>query len=324
MKNILKNIKDNSYAPVYLLYGDENYLLRTYKNKLKEAIAGDNDMNYSYFEGKDVNIPAIIDIASTMPFLADKRLIIIENSGLFKTATDEAVKLVTDIPDECVIIYVEREVDKRNKLFKKVKESGYICEMTQQNNEVLSRWILDSITREGRKITGNTMNYFLSITGNDMENITNELEKVLSYTIGKDVITAQDIDAVCTAQTVNRIFDMITAMALKQRQQAIKLYNDLLTLKEPPMRILFLTSRQFANLLAVKEMTNLGTDNVTIASRLGIQGFLVNKYKNQARSFTAQTLKEAVESCIEAESDVKTGRIEDHLAVEMIILKYSR
>lgn len=324
MKNILKNIKDNSYSSVYLLYGDENYLLKTYKNKLKDAIVGDNDMNYAYFEGKDVAIPAIIDIAATMPFLADKRLITIENSGLFKVASDEAVKLVTDIPEECVIVFVEREVDKRNKLFKKVKECGYICEMTQQSNEVLSRWILDTITKDGRKITGNTMDYFLSVTGNDMENIANELDKVLSYTMGRDVITTQDIDEVCTAQTVNRIFDMITAMALKQRKQAISLYNDLLTLKEPPMRILFLTSRQFANLLAVKEMANKGTDNATIASRLGIQGFLVNKYKTQARSFTSQTLQEAVESCIEAEEDVKTGRVEDRLAVEMIILKYSR
>jgi hypothetical protein len=122
MKNIKEHIKQNQFKPVYLLYGQEAYLKNLYKNKLKNAILGNSDeMNFSYFEGKSIDLAKVIEIADTVPFFHDKRLIIIENSVLFKSQNDLA-DYIKSIPETTHIIFVENEIDKRNRLYKAVKD----------------------------------------------------------------------------------------------------------------------------------------------------------------------------------------------------------
>lgn len=133
------------------------------------------------------------------------------------------------------------------------------------------------LAREGRKITGRTMDLFLSKTGDDMDNIRMELEKLISYTMGREIITDQDVEEICITQAANQIFDMISALAAGQTRRAMDLYEDLLTLKEPPMRILFLIARQFNQILQVKELASKGMDKGSIAAKMKIQPFVVGK-----------------------------------------------
>ena len=177
------------------------------------------------------------------------------------------------------------------------------------------------LAKEGKKITGRTMELFLSKTGDDMENIRMELEKVISYTLGRDVITDEDVMTVCTVQVTNRIFDMVAAIVNRQTRKAMDLYEDLLTLKEPPMRILFLIARQFNQLLQVKELMAKGMDKGTIASKLKMQPFVVGKTMPQARQFSREQILSYVNSCVETEEAVKSGRLQDRLAVELLITK---
>ena len=127
------------------------------------------------------------------------------------------------MPDTTCIIFAESQVDKRNRLYKKVKELGYAAEMQRQDAaHPLARWAGGILAREGRKITGRTMELFLSMTGEDMENIRMELEKLISYTMGKEVITDDDVKAVCIVQVTNR-FDMVSAIANRQTRKAMDL-----------------------------------------------------------------------------------------------------
>lgn len=165
------------------------------------------------------------------------------------------------------------------------------------------------------------MDLFLERTGDDMENIRMELEKLISYTMGRDVITSEDVEAVTTVQVTNKIFDMVSAIVTRKTRLAMDLYEDLLTLKEPPMRILFLIARQFNQLLQVKELTTQGADRGTIASKLKVPPFVAGKMIPQAKAFTKEQILSYVTGCVEAEEDVKTGRLNDRLAVELLITK---
>ena len=107
------------------------------------------------------------------------------------------------------------------------------------------------------------MQLFLSRTGTDMGNIDRELEKLICYALDRDVITAEDVMAVTTEQTTNKIFEMVNAIAEHNQRKALDLYYDLLTLKEPPMRIMFLITRQFQILLNVRDMAGRGTVSYT-------------------------------------------------------------
>lgn len=321
MQTINEDIKSGQYKKVYLLYGEESFLKQSYKKKLKEAVAGDDTMNYNYFEGKGLDVNELISLSDTMPFFSDKRLIIIENSGFFKTSSEALADYLPMIPDTTCIVFVEDAVDKRNRLFKKVKELGHAAEMKRQDSAQLARWAGTILAQNGRKITGSSMNLFLERTGDDMENIRMELEKLISYTMGSDVVTTEDMEAVTTVQVTNKIFDMVNAIVTRKTRLAMDLYEDLLTLKEPPMRILFLIARQFNQLLLVKEMTAKGTDRGTIASKLKIPPFVAGKVSAQAGAFTREQILSYVKGCVEAEEAVKTGKMNDRMAVELLITR---
>ena len=94
MQTLNQDIKDRTFKPFYLLYGEEAFLKKSYKNRLKEAIAGDDTMNYHYFEGKGLDVQEIISLADTMPFFGERRLIQIEDSGFFKSAVDALVDTI--------------------------------------------------------------------------------------------------------------------------------------------------------------------------------------------------------------------------------------
>ena len=184
MQTINEDIKNGTFKPVYLLYGEEAFLKQSYKKKLRAAITGDDTMNYNYFEGKGLDVNELISLADTMPFFSERRLILIEDSGFFKTSSEALAEYLPTMPDTTCIVFVEEAVDKRNKLYKKVKDLGHIAEMKRQDSAQLARWAATILAQNGRKITPSTMNLFLERVGDDMENIRMELEKLISYTMG--------------------------------------------------------------------------------------------------------------------------------------------
>lgn len=319
MQTLNQDIKNKTFKRVYLLYGEEGFLKKSYKVRLKEAILDGDTMNFHSFEGKGLNIPEIIGLADTMPFFAEKRLLLIENSGFFKSSTEELAEYLPSLPDTTCMIFVESEVDKRGRMYKAVKKYGYAAEMAKQTIPQLAKWAGGLLAREGKKITGQNMELLLSKTGDDMENIRSELDKLTAYTMGREAVTARDIETICTAQVTNKIFDMVSAISSRKTKRAMELYEDLLVLKEPPMRILFLIARQFNQLLLVKQMDREGTGKGEIASRLKVPPFVAGKILAQAKAFTDRQLLGQVRLCVDMEEAVKRGRLADRLAVELLI-----
>ena len=231
-----------------------------------------------------------------MPFFAEHRLLLIEDSGFFKNANQQLAEYIPSIPEETIMLFVESEVDKRGKLYKAVSKKGSVVEFTAQNEQTLTRWILGILKTEGKMITSGAMKQFLEKTGTDMERIRQELEKLICYCMEKESITEEDVAVICSEQTENKIFDMINAMAEKKQKKAMELYYDLLALKEPPMRILYLITRQFNLLMQVKELSEEGYSAKTISERLKMAGFIVRNCLRQAEYFSLKTLKEALQT----------------------------
>ncbi len=324
MKSLNEDLKTGQFKQIYLLYGEEAYLKKQYKDRFMKAMFPEGDtMNLAYYEGKNTNPKEIIDLAETLPFFAERRLIVLENTGFFKNASPELAEYVKQMPETTYMIFVEEEVDKRGKLYKAVKDKGHIVELTRQDERTLVRWILGMAKKEGKQMSESSAAYLLAKVGNDMENVQKELEKLFCYAMHRAEITRNDIDEVCVTQISNHIFDMVDAVAGKNQRKALDYYYDLLALKEPPMRILFLLTRQFRILMEVKELESLGYAPKEIASKVGIMPFLIGKYRAQAKTFTRKELRMILEDGIQAEEDVKTGKIGDVLSVEMFLIQYS-
>ncbi len=323
MQRLNQDMKTGQLNHIYLLYGEEAYLRKQYKNRLKEAIIGDDSMNYHYYEGKGVTIGEVIDQADTMPFFSEKRLILMENTGLFKGGGEELSEYLKSPAQTVYFLFVETEVDKRSKLYKTVSAKGCAVEFGIQDENTLKRWVLGMVKRENKKISEPALNFLLEMTGTDMENIQKEMEKLFCYCMDQDAITERDIVQICTKRISSHIFDMINAIADRKQKKALELYYELLALKEPPMRILFLITRQFNLLLQVKELAGKGYQGRAIGEKVGLPGFVAGKYVTQASRFQKEELRETVEACVEAEEAIKTGRLNDNMSVELLIVKYS-
>lgn len=324
MKSLNEDLKTGQLKQIYLLFGEEGYLKRQYKNRLTSAMLPEGDtMNYACYEGKGIDLREVIDLAETMPFFADRRLIVFENTGFFKSGGTELADYMKTLPETTSFLFVESEVDKRSKLYKTVKAKGRAVELGFQDEATLKRWVAGLVKKEKKQITEQTVVYFLNKTGTDMENITKELEKLYCYALERDAITKADVDAVCVTQISNHIFDMVDAVSQKKQQRALELYYELLALKEPPMRILFLMIRQYRILHQVKGLLKAGYGRKEIASQAGLHPFVAGKYMDLAKRFPTGELRAALEEGAEMEQSVKTGKLADHLAVELFLVKHS-
>ena len=325
MQQLIQDLKSETYKPMYLLFGEEDYLRKQYRDKLKAALVAEGDtMNYHYYEGKDINVGEIIDLAETLPFFADRRVIVLDNSGLCKSGGDALAEYLKSPADSVLFILVETQIDKRCRLFKTIKDGGRVCEFAAQNEMTLKRWIYSLAKQDNKAVDELTINHFLEKTGTEMSNIRTEWEKLMCYCMGRDVVTPADIDAVCTQRVSNRIFEMVAAIAEKRQQEALDMYHDLLTLKEPPMGILALIARQFNLMLQVKELQMKNIHSRQIAEKVGLAPFIVQKYEKQASRFKMRELKEALAACVAADEAVKTGRLNDVLSIELLIIERSR
>lgn len=324
MKSLNEDLKTGKFKQIYLLYGEEAYLKKQYKERFIKAMLPEGDtMNYAYYEGKNTDIKEVIDLAETLPFFAERRLIVFENTGFFKSSGADLADYISDMPDTTYFIFIESEVDKRSRLYKAVKAKGHIVELGVQDENTLRRWVQGLVKKEHKTMEPGDIVYFLNKVGTDMENITKELEKLVCYAMDRDVLTREDIDAVCVTQITSHIFEMVNAVADKNQRKALDLYYELLALKEPPMRILFLLTREYRILFNVKALLKQGYGRKEIASKAGLHPFAAGRYMDQAKRFHTKELRAAIEEGADIEQRVKTGLLTDHLAVELFLVKHS-
>ncbi len=321
MSIINSHIEKGSFASVYLLCGDEKYLMHQYKNKLIDALCDRTDtMNFVTYKGDSIKADAISEFAHTMPFFADRRVVLVESSDYFKRGNEEIEKLISDIPDTTVIIFAEDNVDGKLKLCNRVKEHGVIAKFSTPDDETLRRWIGGLFARDNIQVEKAAVYRLVDSVGIDMLSLSNEVEKLKSYCIEKGEVTVSDVEALCIDQIEDKIFVMMDALSNGDKKKTLEIYDDLLSLREPAMKLLSLISRQFNILLKVRFCLDRNANNEEIASVAKIKPFAVKKNISQAKGYTYEQLLNCVNLCQETDTNIKTGIMTDKVAVELLIM----
>lgn len=325
MKTINQDIEKKEIKQFYLLFGAEDYLKRQYRDKLAEALVDTEDtMNYNYFEGNNFQLQAVLDIGETLPFFTDKRVLVLENSGLFKKAPEEIEKRLEQFPDSTHVIFVEKEVDKRSRLYKWIGKHGYASELNTPDEKMLITWVKGLCRAEGKQIEDSAIFYFVEHMGTDMLLLKNELEKLFCYRYESERIMVEDIREVCVSQASDKMFEMLDAIGVHNQDKALLLYHDLLALREPAMRVLYMLTRHFHILMQMSVLMSEGKDNKGMAAACGIPPFSVKKYAAQAGKYSYERLKNMVEKCQATDQGIKTGMVQDVVGVELLIVEFSR
>ena len=229
------------------------------------------------------------------------------------TMEDSPVRAIRKKTDSTLVVGLNMLKDKQ----------GDILECVTPGEADLRAWAGGIFRKNGFSVSGRTLALFLEFTGEDMQNIAGEAEKLCCYCMGKNEITDQDIKDVCSPRIRDRIFDMIEAIALRDRKKALGIYMELCALRTAPQVILSLMRRQFGQLVKIKELSGTMPDG-EIASKVGVPPFVITKkYKPALKMYSTEELIEALSDCIAADHDSKSGRIDAGIAAEMIIVRHS-
>ena len=331
MFQLKKELDAGNYRSLYLLYGSERYLIREYKERLLSALVPEGDsMNFSSFSGDRVDVPSLLDLARTIPFLSERRVILVEDSGFFLKAPEELEEGLKNIADTTVLIFIEpdqekstgivKSVDKRGRLYKYFDKIECAFSFDVPDDATLISWIGSRLAATGRPVEKKVPERLLDAAGRDMQALENEMEKLISYTLERDRICVKDVEDICISQVEDKVFEMIDALSAGNKEKSLQLYSDLLYLKEAPMKIIALIRRQYQILLKLKHMKKDGTPRSDYARLAGVAPFYLKRYEAQADSRSYEQLLHYCDACFDASLKVQQGILSDRNSLEQLVL----
>ena len=326
---------------VCLFYGEEAYKRRNYKEQLKKQVAGPGSINYSFFEGKGIDFSAVYDSVVTLPFFAEKRLVIVENSGKFKASKKSSAqeegegegdasfadhmieKILKDLPETTCLAFFEEEVNRSKKIYKLIASKGKVIECAPDGRDKVLRWLAKGFAADNKKIRQSTAELLIDRVGTNYDRLRREYEKIIAYAGDEEVITDEHVLAVTSEDIESRIFDMLDAMCVKNKAKVLESYYGLTVNKEHPLYLLAMIRIQFRTMLQVAELDMEGSSKYQIASRLKKRDFIVEKSLRNLRYFSRDRLIEILDKISETDMKIKTGDIDEQIGVELMLLEFS-
>lgn len=325
MRSIDSEIEQQAFKRIYLLFGKEHYLLKDNRERLLKAlgVTDRKDMNFTLLSEKDFNVPTLISDSDTLPFFADRRVILVEESGYFKgnkKEKDRLVKYIPDIPETTVIVFVESEVDKRDKLFKAVAKNGTAEEFVIGDQNEMLRWIGGRLSADGIHMRRDAWNEFYLRCGSSMDLMDAEYQKLSAYCWEKKQIEKSDVEAICANASETKIFALSDAISERNAARVFDVYHDMLRQNEKAPGILALIQRQLMQLYDLKLMDKDGVSFADKKKNLGISyDFIIRKLETYQKRFKEDELRRLLRKAADYEEDFKSGRIEDSIAVELLL-----
>ena len=327
MKVLDEHIKNKTFSNLYLIFGEEAYLKNQYEKKFIDTILDESlkMINFSLFEGKNIDIKNIIDTLDTLPFMSNYRLVILKNTSLLFDAKKEDMKILEEylhnIPKTTILIFIEEKIDKKLKIYKTITKIGSVHQIDTLDENNLIKWITDKLKNNDKEINQQNALYIIKSVGTNMEILLNEINKLISYSNNQTIIK-DDIDNICTKSVESKIFDLINFIANKNVNKAIDIYKNLIFNKTSPFFILNMIYRQFKIILQTKYLYNKGYGIKDIANTINTRDFIVRDSFNQSKNFSTKILINILNECLETDNNIKTGKISDEVAVEILIIKY--
>lgn len=336
IEELEKKLKQGNLDSLYLLYGEETFLLESCLKKIKNLF-GEIIKGINYVEIYDTNLDSLIQEIETPAFGYEKKLVIIKNVGLLKKEVkkkgadfvnirDKFIEYLESnkvtIKDTVILVFIEESIDKTKLLSVIEGLNACICNFEYQKlPNIMAR--LKAISKAyGVKISDTNLKYFIEGVGTNMQDLINELRKQIEYAGEGNEITKESIDLLATKQMESVIFDLTDNLGKKNIKQARIVLNNLLYSKEPIQKILITLYNHFKKLYITKLSVE---QNRNIAECIDLkpnQMFLVNKYKAQSEYFTKIELKEILEKLIELDTNYKVGKIDLDVGLEAILCVY--
>lgn len=331
--DIFKDIKAHKFSNVYLFSGEEEYVKQEALDQLVDAIVEPTfkDMNYQTIDGSEVRADEIINACETLPFMADRRIVIVRDSmyltrrrGGESYSAEEEKRMrdyIKDIsPTSHLVFYVRGSVDKRGALYKAIKKHGCAVEFNRLKDYDIKRWVKKELSKHGKTITSAALDQFVYLAGVNLDDVENELSKLVAFAYESDIITEEDVLSTITPTLEYSIFQLVEAIGNKNVDTALMLLDEMLDRGEVFYSILPMIGRQIRLILLCGAHNKKGYSRNQIAKTLKIHPYGVGKYISQGRNFTEEELTSALSDCLKLDHSIKQGKIDGRLGLEMLII----
>lgn len=329
-----KELKENKLQNVYLFYGQEDYLIKYYTNSISSMIVDEEtkDLNYIYLDGKK-DTETIIQNCETMPVFCEKKLVIAKNSGLFKSkkgdsgdggsdkksGNNKLAEYIENMPNYTCIIFIESEVDKRMKLVNTIKKHGLVVEFEYQKPVDLVKWVTKVFKSYKKIIAPMAASYLVENSEYSMVELLNEIDKIVNFMEDKQQVSLEDVESVCTKTIKSRIFDLTDAVSEGNISKALILLNDMASVREPMQKVMYMIVRQIRMVYRMKLLRQKGIREDAAAKQMGLTPFVASKVLGLSRNMNADILEKAMYYSLELDESIKTGKMTDRTAIELLI-----
>ena len=320
----LQTLRAGKCQGVYLFEGVEEQLKSSALEALRKKLLpeGMEQLNESVLENPTTS--ALIAAVETLPFLADKRLVVVrEHAGLLRGEADTALeKYLTRVPDTTVVVFCHRgKADARKKLYRVIKDNGTIVSFNTLGEAELNEWIRQRFREMGRECSAGTASLLSFTSGSDTALLRAEIDKLVGYAGERTTITDEDVRTIATRSVEYTVFNMVDAVVAGDERKAFSLLRDMLTAGEERLGILAMLLRQYRMLQHLKIMQYERRSPQQMQADLGVKPFVLERYQRQARGLTGGQVKRAVQICMNTEYLVKSGQLNQEGSLEKAMLE---
>ena len=324
-KDFEKLLENGSLPSVLLFEGEEEQLKQAACDKLRKQLLpeGMEQMNESVLENPDTD--QLIAAVETIPFLTDRRLVIVRDHPALTGRAEADGKLIDYLPSvpssALLLFFCAGKPDGRKKLYTAVKKLGGIVTFAPLRGAELTRFVTDAFRKAGKECDERTAEYLVFTVGSDTNLLLTEIAKIASYAGERPSVVAEDVTALATPSEECTVFQMVDAVVTGQKSRALTLLTNQLRAGTDRMNILALLLRQYRFLQHIKIMQYEKKSREFIRSALGVPPFALDQYLRQASAYTGGQVKRCAALCLETEFAVKSGRMLPDSALEAVIIK---
>ena len=328
-----EKLKENPVG-VYLIYGEESYLKKTYIDKIvsKTVDSAFEDFNFHTFDGKESTLSDIYESAQAVPMMAETKCVLVKDfplDTLDENGFEQLERVVEENPDDCALIFsfvaYEPKGAKWNKAIKLFEKQGYAVKLDKKTSLELAKMLENGAKRRGKPFAKGVASYLITCVGSDLNTLLNETEKVCAYAQGEEVLKS-DVDAVCIKSLDAKVFDMIKDLTAGRFDSAFRKLSLLFEQREDEFQILGALIAQYSDIYRAKAAVKSGNRAEVIAKYYNYAGkeFRLTNAARNGSSLSFEAIGECVDILLQADNTLKSSALDKRLVLEQTVVKLAR
>ncbi len=330
-KSLKAHIKSGDFLPLYLVYGDEEYLKKTYVDMIvsKNVEPSFESFNFEKYDGKGLDIDTVFQAATVMPMMSDKRCLVIEDyklEGISEENFRTMESFFSDLPETSIIIFHQKKTDfsaaKAKNAITLFKKFGAVCVLNKRTGNDLIKPLISSAAKQKCTLTPQMANYLVSLCGDDFNMLINEINKVCNY-VGEGEITKAHIDAVATKTDDAKIYALTKALMNKDFDEAYKTLHTLFRQKTEPEYILGVIISSYVDMYRAKVSLTCGHKADVLAVSFGYRNraFALANAGRDSSKIDISVIRNCLEELSKADRQLKSGSSMPILVLEQLMVK---